>query len=94
MKQPGAERITIDYDMERTAAGWKVYDIKVGGISLITTYRSNFDQAIRDGGVDGLIKSLSAKNRQADAGPRSRDSRERFHPAAHAAATGVFGGLR
>lgn len=66
--QPGAERMTIDYDMEKTAAGWKVYDIKVAGISLITTYRSSFAQVIRDGGVDGLVKALSAKNLQADSG--------------------------
>ncbi len=74
VKQPGAERMTIDYDMEKTTAGWKVYDIKIAGISLITTYRSTFAQTIRDGGVDGLIKSLSAKNRQADSGLRSQES--------------------
>ena len=74
VKQPGAERMTIDYDMEKTAAGWKVYDIKIAGISLITTYRSTFTQLIRDGGVDGLIKSLSAKNRQAESGSRPQES--------------------
>ncbi|MEK6245692.1 MAG: ABC transporter substrate-binding protein [Pseudomonadota bacterium] len=74
VKQPGAERMTIDYDMEKTPAGWKVYDIKVAGISLITTYRSTFAQIAREGGVDGLIQSLSAKNRQADAGLRPQES--------------------
>ena len=74
VEQPGAERITIDYDVEKTTAGWKVYDIRIAGISLITTYQSAFAQTIRDGGVDGLINSLSAKDRQADSGLRSRES--------------------
>ena len=65
--------MTIDYDMEKTTAGWKVYDIKIAGISLITNYQSTFAQTIRDGGVDGLIESLSAKNRQADSGLRSHE---------------------
>jgi phospholipid transport system substrate-binding protein len=64
MKQPGAEPLTMDYDMEKTGAGWKVYDIKIDGASLITTYRETFAGKVREGGVDGLIKSLSDKNRQ------------------------------
>jgi phospholipid transport system substrate-binding protein len=56
--------MTIDYDMEKTAAGWKVYDIKIAGISLVTTYRDTFAGRVRDGGIEGLIKSLSEKNRQ------------------------------
>jgi phospholipid transport system substrate-binding protein len=64
--EPGRERTTIDYDMEKTPAGWKVYDVKISGVSLVTTYRQTFAEKIRDGGVDGLIKSLSDKNRQKD----------------------------
>jgi len=60
--------MTIDYDMEMTPVGWKVYDIKVGGVSLITTYRETFAEVVRDDGVDGLIKSLSDKNRAAGLG--------------------------
>ena len=67
IRQPGTERVTIDYDLKKSAAGWKVYDIKIAGISLVTTYRSNFAQTVREGGVDGLIKALSAKNRQVNA---------------------------
>lgn len=67
VRQPGAERMTIDYDLEKTAAGWKVFDIKIAGMSLVTTYRSNFAQTVREGGVDGLINALSAKNRQVNA---------------------------
>lgn len=69
VKQGGAEPMTIDYEMERSVAGWKVYDIKISGISLVTTYRSTFDRMIRESGVDGLIRSLSTKNRSADSGP-------------------------
>ena len=66
VKQPGKEPLTMDYDMEKMAAGWKVYDIKIAGISLITAYRETFAGKVRDGGMDGLIKSLSDKNRQRD----------------------------
>jgi len=66
VKQPGMDPLTIDYDMARTAAGWKVYDIKIDGISLITTYRETFAGKVREGGVEGLIKLLSDKNRQRD----------------------------
>lgn len=92
VKQPGAERMTIDYDMEKTTAGWKIYDIKVAGISLITTYRSTFAQLIRDGGVDGLIKSLSAKNRQADSGLRSQEDQVLSFLFLHAVIPSAFRG--
>ena len=62
--QPGAEAITIDYSMEKTSASWKVYDVTVAGISLVTTYRDAFTQEVRKVGVDGLIKRLADKNRQ------------------------------
>ena len=64
VKQPGAEAVTIDYSMEKTPAGWKVYDVAVGGVSLVTTYRDTFAAEVRKGGIDGLIKSLAAKNQQ------------------------------
>jgi len=67
VKQKGAQPVTIDYDMEKTAAGWKVFDVKVGGVSLITTYKDDFANQVRDTGVDGLIKTLASKNRQSDA---------------------------
>jgi phospholipid transport system substrate-binding protein len=50
--------------MEKTPSGWKVYDVVVGGVSLVTTYRDTFANEIRNAGVDGLIKTLSDKNRQ------------------------------
>jgi phospholipid transport system substrate-binding protein len=64
VKQPGQQAVTIDYSMEKTAASWKVYDVAVGGVSLVTTYRDTFTNEVRQGGIDGLIRSLSDKNRQ------------------------------
>ena len=72
IKLAGTAPLTLDYDMENLAAGWKVYDVKIDGISLITTYRETFAGKVREGGVDGLIKSLSDKNRQGDARFRSQ----------------------
>lgn len=63
VRQSGAAPISIDYNMERTSSGWKVYDIVVGGVSLVTNYRETFNSEVRYGGVDGLIKSLASQNR-------------------------------
>jgi phospholipid transport system substrate-binding protein len=59
-----SQPVSIDYEMEKTPNGWKVYDVKVGGVSLVTTYRDTFASEVRERGIDGLIKSLSAKNRE------------------------------
>jgi phospholipid transport system substrate-binding protein len=61
--QPGAQPVTIDYSMEKTASGWKVYDVMVGGVSLVANYRTEFANSVRASGVEGLIKELHAKNR-------------------------------
>ena len=61
-----SQPVPIDYEMEKTADGWKVYDVKVGGVSLVTTYRETFASEVKERGVDGLIKSLAAKNRQGE----------------------------
>jgi len=60
---PGGNPIPIDYSLEKTGEAWKAYDVIVGGVSLVTNYREEFNNAVRDGGVDGLIKSLTAKNK-------------------------------
>jgi len=67
IRQAGTAPLTLDYDMENVTAAWKVYDVKVDGISLITTYRETFAAKVREGGLDGLIRSLAEKNRQGDA---------------------------
>src|SRR5436190_18635682 len=61
--QAGAQPVPIDYNMEKTAAGWKVYDVNVGGVSLVANYRTEFATTVRESGVEGLIKSLQVKNR-------------------------------
>jgi phospholipid transport system substrate-binding protein len=61
--QAGAQPVPIDYSMEKTAAGWKVYDVVVGGVSLVANYRTEFANVVRNSGIDGLIKDLRAKNR-------------------------------
>lgn len=60
--QSGSQPVTIDYDMEKRPGGWKVWDVRVGGISLVANYRTEFDNQIRESGVEGLIKTLVAKN--------------------------------
>jgi phospholipid transport system substrate-binding protein len=61
--QSGAQPVTIDYDMEKRPSGWKVWDVRVAGVSLVANYRTEFDTQVRDNGIDGLIKTLQAKNR-------------------------------
>jgi len=60
--RPGQTPVEIDYSMEKTPDGWKAYDVIVGGVSLVTNYRDEFNQQVQTGGIDGLIKSLAAKN--------------------------------
>jgi phospholipid transport system substrate-binding protein len=60
---PGGQPIPIDYNLEKKSDGWRAYDVTVGGVSLVTNYREEFNNAIRDAGVDGLIKSLQTKNK-------------------------------
>lgn len=61
----GSPAIPVDYRVEKQAAGWKVYDILVDGVSLITVYRSSFNSEIKKGGVDGLIDTLRRRNQKA-----------------------------
>lgn len=66
INQSGGKPIEIDYNLDKTDKGWKVYDISVAGVSLVTNYRSSFNQEVSTGGVDGLLASLREKNRAAD----------------------------
>lgn len=70
IKQRGAQALSLDYDMEKTSAGWKVFDVKVGGVSLIAAYQGDFANQVRDAGIDGLLRVLSNKNRQPDPRPK------------------------
>src|SRR5688500_18257101 len=79
LRRPGLEPLTIDYDMENTTAGWKVFDVKIAGVSLVLNYRETFAATVRSDGIDGLIKLLSDKNRQNAAGVKGADA-GRFMP--------------
>ena len=61
--QQGGPPIPIDYSMEKEAEGWKVYDVVIDGVSLVTTYRGSFNDQIQKGGIDGLVKTLADRNR-------------------------------
>ena len=65
--QPGGQPIAVDYTLEKQADAWKVYDIVIEGVSLVTNYRGQFSQEIRTNGLDSLIKKLADKNRAAEA---------------------------
>jgi phospholipid transport system substrate-binding protein len=60
--QSGAQPVPIDYSMEKTGSGWKVYDVNVGGVSLVANYRTEFANTVRNSGIDGLIRDLQKKN--------------------------------
>ena len=70
--QGGREPVALEYDMDKTAAGWKVYDVRVGGVSLVANYRTEFANEIRSNGIEGLIRGLASKNR----GPAPRAERK------------------
>jgi len=61
--RPGQQPVQIDYGMEKAGDGWKCYDVIVGGVSLVTNYRDEFNEQIRAGGIDGLIRTLADKNK-------------------------------
>ena len=65
IRQPGGQPLPIDYSMYKTAFGWKVYDVSIDGVSLVTNYRASFASAVRQGGIDGLIKTLAAQSAKA-----------------------------
>ncbi len=62
--QPGRPPVAVDYNMEKTSNGWKVYDVAIEGVSLVQNYRSTFNGEVQRAGIDGLIKALDSKNRQ------------------------------
>ncbi|TAK85951.1 MAG: ABC transporter substrate-binding protein [Betaproteobacteria bacterium] len=75
--QPGAQPVPIDYSMEKTASGWKVYDVMVGGVSLVANYRTEFNNTVRESGIDGLIKSMQAKNHSLEAAAPEKPAEEK-----------------
>ena len=68
VNQPGGSPVPIDYSMQKSNSSWKVFDVTVEGVSLVTNYRGEFNEQIRSAGIDGLVKTLADKNRASDAG--------------------------
>lgn len=64
INKPGAQPIPLDYSLAKTGGGWKVYDVAVANISLVTNYRNTFASEVEKGGIAGLLKSLQEKNRK------------------------------
>jgi phospholipid transport system substrate-binding protein len=63
--RPGAQPVPVNYEMEKTDAGWKAFDVTVEGVSLVATHRNSFAEKVQQDGIDGLIKSLAELNRSA-----------------------------
>lgn len=66
--QPGNKPIQLQYSVEKQGEGWKVYDVVVAGVSLVSNYRSTFNQEVSANGIDGLIRMLVEKNKQNNPG--------------------------
>lgn len=62
IRQSGAQPITVDYMLEKDGSDWKVFDVVIAGVSLVTNYRGTFAQEIRAGGIDGLIRALETRS--------------------------------
>ena len=63
IKQPGGQPVAVDYAMEKMDGAWKVYNVKIEGVSLIESYRNTFNTEVQKRGIEGLVKALSEKNR-------------------------------
>lgn len=64
VSEPGRKPFNIDYRMRNGSEGWKVYDVVVENLSLVTNYRASFQSEVGRSGIDGLIKSIESKNQK------------------------------
>lgn len=71
VSKPGAPPIPIDYRMEKQGNAWKVYDVLVDNVSLVTVYRRSFASEVKRGGIDGLIQTLAKRNQKNQAEAKS-----------------------
>ncbi|MEQ1590666.1 MAG: ABC transporter substrate-binding protein [Gallionella sp.] len=62
ISKPGTPAVSVNYEMKKSADGWKAFDIVIEGASMVMSYRGTFASEIQANGIDGLIKSLAAKN--------------------------------
>lgn len=63
--------IQIDYRLEKTDAGWKIYDVNILGVWLVENYKTQFASEINANGIDGLIKTLTDRNKQLEQGKKA-----------------------
>lgn len=75
INQPGAQPISVDYRLGKAGASWKVYDVAIDNVSLVTNYRSSFASEFAKGGADGLIKVLQEKNSGSGTSSSGKDGR-------------------
>jgi phospholipid transport system substrate-binding protein len=68
--QSGGQPLPVDYSLEQVGDAWKVYDITIEGVSLVTNYRGQFSNEVRQGGMDNLIQKLADKNKSNAAGKK------------------------
>lgn len=66
INKPGGQPISLDYSLASAAGDWKVFDVAIAGVSLVTNYRNSFASEVGKGGIDGLIKTLQEKNRRSE----------------------------
>lgn len=69
VRQKGSDPIEVTYRMLRTDGQWRIYDIVISGVSLVTNYRADFAGQVRDNGLDGLIATLNKHNQKKGGGP-------------------------
>ncbi len=67
--QPRGEPIQLNYRLEKTPTGWKIYDVNILGAWLVETYKGTFAAEINKGGIDGLIRALAERNKRLAANP-------------------------
>lgn len=67
INKPGAPPVPLDYSLEQLQGEWKVFDVAVANISLVTNYRNSFASEVEKGGIPGLLKALQEKNRRREA---------------------------
>lgn len=67
INKPGARPISLDYSLARSEGGWKVFDVEIADVSLVTNYRNTFAGEVKKGGIAGLLKALQEKNRRREA---------------------------
>jgi phospholipid transport system substrate-binding protein len=62
--QPGGPAIPLDYSLEKVEDTWKVYDVIIDGLSLVTIYRGQFAEELKKNGINGVIERLAEKNKR------------------------------